>query len=87
RGLSGGVGSNPTLIILGDLAQMVERSLSMREVQGSIPWFSKKRSCGPMDKAFDYGSKDSSFERYKSRMASDVVREKYSLTHSLESKT
>ncbi|PVU89866.1 hypothetical protein BB559_004893 [Furculomyces boomerangus] len=38
---------------------MVDRSLSMREVQGSIPWFSKKRSCCPMDKAFDYGSKDS----------------------------
>ena len=24
----------------GDLAQMVERTLSMREAQGSIPWFS-----------------------------------------------
>jgi uncharacterized protein YpiB (UPF0302 family) len=27
----------------GDVAQMVERSLSMREVQGSTPCFSKKK--------------------------------------------
>ncbi|PVU88748.1 hypothetical protein BB560_006343, partial [Smittium megazygosporum] len=53
RGLSGGVGSNPTLIIIllgfGGLAQMVERSLSMREVQGSIPWSSSnKKVLGPV---------------------------------------
>ena len=28
------------LICKGDLAQMVERVLSMHEAQGSIPWFS-----------------------------------------------
>ncbi|PVU92408.1 hypothetical protein BB560_006061, partial [Smittium megazygosporum] len=53
RGLSGGVGSNPTLIIIllgfGGLAQMVERSLSMLEVQGSIPWSSSnKKVLGPV---------------------------------------
>ena len=27
---------------IGDVSQMVERSLSMREVQGSIPCFSRR---------------------------------------------
>jgi len=30
------------IALYGDVAQMVERSLSMREVQGSIPCFSKQ---------------------------------------------
>jgi hypothetical protein len=29
-------------VLHGDVAQMVERSLSMREVQGSIPCFSRR---------------------------------------------
>ena len=29
-------------VVCGDVAQMVERSLSMREVQGSIPCFSSE---------------------------------------------
>ena len=57
RNLFGGVGSNPTLVTVfcslcqsrastykkGGVAQMVERSLSMREVQGSIPCISNEQ--------------------------------------------
>ena len=64
---TGGVFSvvHRTILAPGDVAQMVERAVSIGEVKGSMPFFSNSCPRGAMDSALDFESRGCGFESHR----------------------